>query len=154
MSRRWKGIVTKVTNSRFIEGSPEHMKYKDKQKKYYYETIDAQRGKARERAAKKRRINQQYIVNYMQGKSCVDCGTTDIRVLAFDHMNDHQKYANISDLVSRGAPLQKLIDEVPKCRILCHNCHMIRTFEQIGGTYHSKVKPCTEREFQKMIEES
>lgn len=152
MSRRWKGTIVKVTNPRFEEGSTKHLEYKEKQKRYYYDTIDIQRNRARERAAKKRKINQQYVVNYLHGKNCADCGVSDTRILAFDHMEGHEKHANISDLVSRGSSLQKLIDEIPKCRILCHNCHMIRTFEQMGGTYHSKVKPCTEEEFQKMIE--
>ncbi len=153
MSRRWKGPVIKVTNPRFEDGTPEHEEYKEKQKMYYYATADVQRSKARDRAHKKRSLNQQYVVNYLRDKSCSKCGISDKRVLAFDHRDDEHKYANISDLVSRGSPLEKLIKEIEKCDIVCHNCHMIRTFEQIGGTYHSKIKPCTEAEFKKMIEE-
>jgi hypothetical protein len=152
MSRRWKGPVIKVSNPRFEPGSPEHEKYKEKQRNYYYATADEQRNRARERAHQKRRINQQYVVNYLVSKSCEHCGVSDTRVLSFDHRHDENKFANIADLVSRGAPLNRLIEEIKKCDVLCHNCHMIKTFEHIGGTYHTRVKPCSEEEFQKMIE--
>jgi len=139
--------VVKVTNAKFVPGSPEHEEYKEKQLKYYYDTVDIQRSRARERMRLKRQRNQQWMVNMMVDKSCESCGTKDTRVLACDHIDGHQKHANIADLVSRGASLDKLIEEVKKCRILCHNCHMLRTFEGVGGTYHSRMRPCTEEEF-------
>lgn len=147
MSRRWKGPVLLVTNPRFEPGSPEHEQYKEKQRKYYYDTADEQRSRARKRVQRKRERNQQWIINRIAGESCSDCGQSDTRVLAFDHVGEELKFANISDLVSRGAPLQKLIEEVKKCRLLCHNCHMLKTFEHMGGTYHSKLRPCSEQEF-------
>lgn len=147
MSRRWKGEVVKVSNPRFEPGSPEHELYKAQQKRYYTNTADEQRARARARVARKRERNQQWVVNYLHGKSCESCGVTDTRVLAFDHLNGVNKFANIADLVSRGLALQKLKDEVAKCRILCHNCHMLHTFEQMGGTYHTKLQPCSEEEF-------
>jgi len=147
MTRRWKGDVIKVSNPRFEEGSPEHTLYKERQKQYYQNTADIQRSRARERVARKRERNQQWVVNFLHGKVCECCGISDTRVLAFDHLEREDKFSNIADLVSRGLALQKLIDEVAKCRILCHNCHMLHTFSQIGGTYHSKLKPCSEDEF-------
>lgn len=147
MSRRWKGPVTVVTNPRFEQGSPEHEEYKEKQRKYYYDTVDVQRSRAKERMRRKRERNQQWVVNQVAGKACECCGTSDTRVLAFDHIDGSEKHGNIADMVSRGAPLNKLIEETMKCRLLCHNCHMLRTFEHMGGTYHSRVHPCTAEEF-------
>ena len=145
-SRRWKGDVTTASNPRFTPGSVEHEQYKEKQKWYYKNTADAQRERARARVAKKRERNQQWVTNRMAGESCSKCGVSDPRVLAFDHISD-DKMANVSDLVSRGAALEKLIVEVAKCRVLCHNCHMLHTFDRMGGTYHDRLKPCTEEEF-------
>lgn len=147
-SRRWKGLVIEVTNPRFEPGSPEHELYKEKQRKYYYDNIDEHRSKARDRMRRRRERNQQWVVNRMVGEKCLDCSEEDTRVLAFDHLDDTEKHANIADMVSRGAPLDKLIEEVKKCRILCHNCHMLRTFSQMGGTYHNKISPCSDEEFQ------
>jgi hypothetical protein len=147
MSRRWKGPVAIVSNPRFTPGSPEHDLYKDKQRKYYYDNADVQRGKAAERMRRRRERNQQWVLNYMSGKSCEMCGVSDSRVLTFDHRDDTDKYANVSNMVTRGLPWGKLVEEVAKCRILCHNCHMIRTFEHMGGTYHSRMTPCTDVEF-------
>lgn len=147
MSRRWKGEVTLVANPRFVEGSPEHEKYKEKQKKYYRDTIDVQRERAKNRIALKRERNQQWMVNFLQGKSCSECGEDNPRVLAFDHLDKYNKYANVSDLVCGGAKLNKIVTEVMKCRILCHNCHMLNTFKQTRGTYHDKLSPCSEEEF-------
>lgn len=145
--RRWNGDVIKVENPRFKPGSPEHIEYKEKQKKYYYDTADLQRERARNRMQRRRERNQQWIVNYVAGRACARCGEADTRVLAFDHLDECDKYANIADLVSRGACFDKLVAEVGKCRILCHNCHMLHTFEQVGGTYHSRLTPCSEEEF-------
>jgi len=147
MGRRWKGPVIKVTNPRFEPGSPEHELYKERQRNYYYGSVDVQRSRARDRMRRKRERNQQWLVNKMVGAKCQDCGFDDTRVLAFDHLDDFEKHANIADMVSRGVSLDKLIEEVKKCRILCHNCHMLRTFARMGGTYHNKISPCSDEEF-------
>lgn len=150
--RRWYGEVIKVTNSRFEQGSPEHELYKQKQKNYYYASVNKQREAARARVARKRERNQQYIVNYLVDRKC-ECGVANPRLLAFDHRNGSHKFANIADLVSRGAALQKLIDEIPKCDIRCHNCHMLLTIQRLGGSYHDKLVPITDKEFEDKYKE-
>lgn len=148
MSRRWKGEVIKVTNPRFIEGSPEHEEYKIRQKYYYQENVDKQRQAARDRMKVRRERNQQYLINQLFGKKCEECGIDDIRVLAYDHLLQYQKFANIADLVSRGAQIQKIEEEIKKCRILCHNCHMIHTISvHATGWYKDKLSPISEEEF-------
>lgn len=146
--RRWHGEVIKVVNPRFTPGSPEHDEYKNRQKKYYYDTAEIQRQKARDRVQRKRERNQQFLVNQINGKSCECCGIDDIRVLTYDHLDEYDKFANIADLVSRGSPIEKLQREIEKCRILCHNCHMIHTMSNHqSGWYKDKLKPITNEEF-------
>ena len=59
-------------------------------------------------------------------------------------MNPSLKHANIADLVSKGAKLSKVIDEVKKCEVLCHNCHMLETFKQLGGSYRETMRPISD----------
>ena len=144
MSRRWKGPVPERTNKKFETDSPEHIKYKDKQKANYQATASMQRERANANVARKRERNQQWVVDFMVGKKCSKCPVVDPRLLSFNHLDRNTKHANVADLVSRGARLELIIEEVSKCEIVCHNCHMLITLEQLGGSYHDKLKPTRE----------
>lgn len=49
--------------------------------------------------------------------------------------------------MSRGATFKHLIAEIPKCDVVCNNCHTLRTFMEAGGSYHDKLSPISEKEF-------
>ena len=115
-------------------------------KEYYRKNRDRLRAEANGNTARRRERNQQWLVNFMVGKSC-ECGIDDIRVLTFDHTDPSNKSYNVADIVSKGMKLEYLIEEVQKCRILCHNCHMLNTFRQIGGSFHDRIAPISEKEF-------
>lgn len=68
--------------------------------------------------------NRDWIVNYLKEHPCVDCGEDDIVVLEFDHQRD--KVANVSSLHNYSS-LQRIIEEVAKCEVVCSNCHARRT---------------------------
>jgi hypothetical protein len=60
------------------------------------------------------------------GGKCVRCGSTDN--LEFDHIDETTKFANMSDIFRMR---QELIDaKLDKCQLLCHNCHMQKTYEE------------------------
>lgn len=61
---------------------------------------------------------------WLSGKSCVDCGNSDIRVLEHDHLSD--KSFNVSSKIGTRK-LSSLMEEIEKCDIVCANCHRIRT---------------------------
>lgn len=153
MGKRWKGPVPVRSNMNYIEGSEAHEAYKAKQRAHYYATHDEQRAAARDRVARKRQRNQQWLVNYLAGRSCEHCGLSDIRLLTFNHLQPDLKHANIADLVSRGAKLEHIIDEVAKCEVICHNCHMLVTFAQLGGSFRETMKPISEQEFIELVKE-
>lgn len=139
-SKRWKGPVPERKNTRYgPEDKEKHEMKKSKQREWYRKNAKRLREKANERAAAKRLRNQKWMVEYMKGKSC-PCGVDDPRVLTFNHLEPENKFANIADLVSRGAKLEHIIAEIEKCEILCHNCHMLITLEALGGSYHDKLK--------------
>jgi hypothetical protein len=151
MSKKWKGPVRERTNSRY-EGSPkEHEAQKQRQRDWYQANKVEARRKANERVLIRREINQQYLVNFLSGEKCADCGCGDIRLLTFDHKNPDEKHGNIADIVSRGYDIKHLKTEILKCEVTCHNCHMLRTFTQLGGSYRERMLPIPKEEMDKMI---
>lgn len=78
---------------------------------------------------------------YKETHGCVDCGITDPDLLTFDHVKD--KAHNISDLLSGFSPKgrQYLWDELQKCVVRCHNCHMKITRLREREVYGTKQPP-------------
>jgi hypothetical protein len=61
---------------------------------------------------------------------CVDCsGRFPPECMDFDHRPNEKKVGRVSTLV-RGT-LDKLMDEIRKCDLVCANCHRIRTRKRI-----------------------
>lgn len=82
-------------------------------------------------AAKKTKANREFLWKYLTEHPCEHCGNSDPRVLEFDHIDQNTKTADISYLVYRS-PLERIQEEIAKCRVLCANCHRIRTAHQLG----------------------
>ena len=76
--------------------------------------------------------NQQYLWEYLANHGCETCGESDPVVLQFDHINKNEKVIGISHAVSSSYSLDAIKKEMAKCRVLCANCHMRRTAEQMG----------------------
>lgn len=57
---------------------------------------------------------------YKKTKKC-KCGEDDIICLDFHHPNN--KEINIADATRRGWALEKIMEEIKKCIIVCANCH-------------------------------
>lgn len=76
--------------------------------------------------------NQEKVLAYLQSHPCVDCGTTDVRVLEFDHIDPTSKKFEISAKYWTLS-WSNLLVEIEKCEVRCANCHRIRTWEQRGS---------------------
>ncbi len=68
-----------------------------------------------------------------KGGICTWCANNDLRVLHFDHRHEPDKSDDMSAMI-RALPvtpspeqLRAYWDEANKCRLLCANCHMLRT---------------------------
>lgn len=60
---------------------------------------------------------------------CADCaGSFPSYVMDFDHVRG-VKTADVSSLVLRKN-LERLLEEIEKCDVVCANCHRIRTFKR------------------------
>ncbi len=80
-----------------------------------------------------RRIrNQQFVWDYLKTNGCEECPEKNPIVLTFDHLDRNSKITDIS-VMSRGSwSLEAIKEEIEKCRVLCSNCHMKHTAEQMG----------------------
>ena len=100
-----------------------------KGKKYYrYRCIPCnvdfkQRTQKSSKTAKRQVVNE-----YKMNNPCIQCGYDDYRALQFHHLRD-KKY-NISDMLTMGLSLDKIMEEISKCVVLCANCHQIESFAE------------------------
>lgn len=70
----------------------------------------------------KKRKSQILINELKRERGCYNCGIKDFRVLAFHHKAD--KKFNISRKIYEKN-IDKVLEEIEKCEILCGNCHRI-----------------------------
>lgn len=82
--------------------------------------------------------NQQFVWDYLKEKHCVNCGEKDPIVLQFDHINEKDKFKEISTLISEKYGIETIKTEIEKCQILCANCHLKKTAEQFEWYKHIK----------------
>ena len=64
-----------------------------------------------------------WVLSYLRGHPCIDCGETDPVVLEFDHREGAEKAFNVSDAVRSKVALKTVQAEVAKCDVRCANCH-------------------------------
>ena len=97
---------------------------------HYAKYGDAYRERARVRKANTKIDRQDKMADYMLGRGCENCGVDDIRVLDFDHLDPSLKSFSIARAINASYSWERIQEEIKKCRILCANCHRIRTAEQ------------------------
>lgn len=98
-------------------------------KRWYRDHPEARPERMDGYAKRRRRKNEERILEYLRAHPCVDCGERDPVVLEFDHLRD--KIANVSAM--HGSPWWKILAEIAKCEVVCANCHRRRTMARIGG---------------------
>lgn len=110
--------------------------YSEKRKlfrqEHYLKYGDAYRERARIRKQTVKKIRQEQLYDYLSDKQCEICGMGDLRVLDFDHVDPKSKKFSIARAVNDGTAWEIIAEEIKKCRILCANCHRIRTAEQFS----------------------
>lgn len=84
-----------------------------------------------------REVSRMFVADHLRTHPCVDCGTTDIRVLEFDHRPESRKRDGVMQLVRNGYGLAVIAEEIAKCDVRCRNCHAIVTYERLGDTWRT-----------------
>lgn len=92
-----------------------------------------------ERTARRRVEAKEFLVSYLRGHPCVDCGMTDLRVLDFDHRPGSGKRGDVMRMVKDGFSIAVLAREIDKCDVRCRNCHAIVTLERAGDNWRSRA---------------
>lgn len=110
--------------------------YAEKRKLFYQQHYakygNAYRERAKQRRASVKILLQDNLYKYLEGKSCISCGFADMRALEFDHIDATGKRFGVARAINSGYAWSEIEKEIKKCRILCANCHRIRTAEQFG----------------------
>lgn len=89
--------------------------------------------RARKNRKSYRDRSRRHVVDFLVGKSCIDCGETDPLVLEFDHRDGVMKEEEVARLIARRQ-WSVVAAEIAKCDIRCGNCHRRRTARQFGWT--------------------
>lgn len=84
---------------------------------------------ARARAA--RRVIENAI-SEIKKSPCVDCNKKyPPYVMDFDHLDPNTKVISVSGAIMKGWSLNKVLEEVKKCDLVCSNCHRERTHQRL-----------------------
>ena len=71
-----------------------------------------------------RKRTKERMIDAMGGE-CQCCGyKTSSRALSFHHLDPTQKDIAFSDVRANPKSWPKIVEELKKCILLCHNCHM------------------------------
>lgn len=78
---------------------------------------------------KQRKIDFYTLINNIKNVSCMDCGNLyPPQAMDFDHVRGIKEY-NIDTM--RGCNLNKILNEIAKCDVICSNCYRVRTKTRI-----------------------
>lgn len=66
---------------------------------------------------------KQIISDIKQNLKCEKCGESKPYCLDFHHTDPKKKEGTIAKMISNNYRLNKILDEIKKCRVLCANCH-------------------------------
>ena len=82
--------------------------------------------------------NKEYALGYLRNHPCIDCGESDPIVLDFDHRDGTEKYRGVSDIVTCGLPIYRVIAEIEKCDVRCANCHRRRHAQEYAHGWRNQ----------------
>ncbi len=76
-------------------------------------------------------LHRSAILTFKLEAGCVDCGGTFEEypeVLQFDHVRGDKDFA--IGRAANIASLDRLVEEIDKCEVVCANCHQIRSLQR------------------------
>jgi 5-methylcytosine-specific restriction endonuclease McrA len=80
------------------------------------------------------RKTRDFLIDILGGK-CAKCSSTE--ELEFDHINQDEKRFSIGEKINGS--LNIILDEIKKCQLLCHRCHLEKTIAQNDWTPEKRL---------------
>ena len=84
-----------------------------------------------ERATEQARIvraRRKALIDEIKSSPCADCGINyPPHVMDFDHARGEKEFIIAPN---RSIALEKLLNEIDKCDVVCANCHRLRTHDR------------------------
>lgn len=91
----------------------------------------AHNARAVKRNAKNKEARRQYI-RQQKDVPCTDCNQRyPYYVMQFDHVRGEKKF-DLSQAATMWASMDRIIEEVAKCEVVCANCHAIRSWSRVN----------------------
>lgn len=84
------------------------------------------------KTSKEARRKVEWLAEYKKTLKCSKCPENHIACLQFHHRDSSQKEFTISTAIRRYS-LEKIIEEIAKCDVLCANCHFKLHYEERNG---------------------
>lgn len=99
-----------------------------------YHLGPGQKDKTKDRTNRVRTAQSRKLWEIKESSGCIDCGEKYPHyMLEFDHLPEHEKLGS-PIYMARTYNMQKALDEIEKCDIVCANCHKIRTWQRYLDT--------------------
>lgn len=99
-------------------------------REHYLNNKQYYKDKAAKRNISIKAQSREFVKQYLREHPCIDCGSTDIEVLQFDHRDPSLKTGEVSTFLTYST--DRLMKEINKCDVRCANCHVKRTRRQFG----------------------
>lgn len=83
------------------------------------------------RSRRDREIRKEKIRKIKESSPCTDCNIFyPYWVMHFDHLGNDEKIDTINNLLVTVS-MEKVLDEIKKCELVCANCHATRTWKRL-----------------------
>ena len=110
---------------------PERMrKYAAKKRRLHRETIA-------ESSHRRQVERQEWVFGIKSSLKCAHCSESRPMCLDFHHLDGSVKEYNISTMLAKHHPKDRILAEIAKCIVLCRNCHAIEHWENGRHEYKS-----------------
>ena len=130
-------VKGKTCNGILCNGQTRHSSYFYTRKQRDYRISGkCKKCTSHERRDKRNARKEFLILEKLKIGKCQECNVAVNRendvCFDYDHRNQKTKLATISNMIRRGNSINKILDEIKKCRLLCCKCHRLHTMKQLN----------------------
>ena len=86
------------------------------------------------------------VANIKSNISCKKCGEINSYMLDFHHLDPSKKETTVARMISNAYRIDRILDEISKCIVLCSNCH--REFHYLEENYGLTIDEYLSNEYE------